>query len=101
MEKLIKSQNGQWTLVKTYEPEEGMPHTDVHFHDGSKKSFPFRHQAVTHLMVDGYLPQGEPKDNVQHFNNVKDPSKAAKLIHHPGRFVDSEKPSRRSTDIKE
>lgn len=100
MEKLIKASNGQWTPVKAYEPEEGMPHTDVHFHDGSKKSFPFRHQAVTHLMVNGYLPQGEPHGNVQHFNNVKDPSKAAKLVHYPQESAE-DKQARRSTDKKE
>lgn len=100
LEKLIKSYNGQWTLVKAGMPEKGMPWTDVHFSDGSRKGFPYRHQAMLHLTSNDYHPHGESKDNVQHFYNSKDPSKTAKLVHHPayGRADDSK--NRRISDIK-
>lgn len=99
MEKLIKSENGQWTLVKSDDgPEEGSPWTEVHFSDGSKKGFPYRHQAVSHLMNNDYLPKEDKSGNVQHFQHEKDHSKTAKVIFHQKFGSEPEQKTRRASD---
>lgn len=101
MERLTKSYNGQWTLVKSDGlPEKGKPWTEVHFSDNSKKGFPYRHQAVSHLLVNDYFPKGERSGNIQHFEHQKDHSKTAKVVFHQAYGKDSKEQTRRASDTK-
>lgn len=98
MEKLIKSTNGQWALIKSSDDEH--PYTEVKFHDGSKKKFSFRHEAVSHLMLNDYFPHGEKQGNTQHFQHLKEPNKTAEVTTYSKHKSsdDENKNTRRSTD---
>jgi hypothetical protein len=73
MELLIKSHLGQWTLVKSDDP-----YTIVHYSDGTKKKFNYRHQAVSHLLLDDYINH----DNSNTFRHIHEHGKTAEVVTH-------------------
>lgn len=78
MEDLYKMHsNGQWELLE----KNDLAQTEViaHFADGTKKKFPYKHMAVSHLMANGHLPHDDSYTTFHHESDMSDRKETVRL----------------------
>ena len=64
------NENGQWEILE--KKDLARTETTVHYADGSKKKFTYRHQAVSHVMSQGHLPHDNSYTTFYHENDQSD-----------------------------
>jgi hypothetical protein len=78
MDEMLKTdQNGQWELLE----KKDLAQTEVtaHFSDGTKKKFPYKHMAVSHLMANGHLPHDNSYTTFHHESDMSERKQTVRL----------------------